>query len=235
MELLRGEVREKCESMDVPLLGFASVSAWDQEKYAYIPEDQRPEALLPGARSAIVMGIPVSLPVVLSAPSIWYAELYRTVNSLLDQSAYRLAMFLEAKGHRSAFVPRDGYPGLNYLKEGGEVMFSHRHAAVMAGLGSFGLSNVVLTPQYGPRVRFVTVLTQADLGGAEESEELCAKCGLCVRRCPVGAVADLPYPDGLTDKQACITRSGELRAEGRAPCGICIAVCPIGEDRHGKR
>jgi epoxyqueuosine reductase len=42
-------------------------------------------------------------------------------------------------------------------------IFSMRHAAVRAGLGEFGLNNVVVTPRYGPRVRFNALVTEAEL------------------------------------------------------------------------
>ena len=41
--------------------------------------------------------------------------------------------------------------------------FSHRHAATRAGLGEFDYNNVVLTPQYGPRQRFNSIITEAEL------------------------------------------------------------------------
>lgn len=232
-------IANKCQSMDVPMVGFAPVSSWEQEKYSYIPSAFRPQALLPGARTAIVIGIPIAVPAVSKAPSIWYNEVYKTVNALLDQSAYRLATFLSNKGVPSVYVPRDGYPSLDYLRKGGEVIFSHRHAAVMAGLGSFGLNNTVITPEYGPRVRFVTVLTHAELGlGTVERIDDCTRCGLCVRQCPAKAISGEEYPAGIIDKEACSARSQELKEKGIAPCGICIAVCPVGKDRllfrHGK-
>ena len=40
---------------------------------------------------------------------------------------------------------------------------SHRHCATRAGLGEFGYNNLVLTKQYGSRVRFNTVVTDAEL------------------------------------------------------------------------
>lgn len=225
-------IERKCQSMDVPMVGFAPVSRWEQEKYHYIPIEFRPEALFPGARTAIVLGIPIALPAISNAPSAWYNEVYKTVNALLDQCAYRLATFLNQEGLPSVYVPRDGYPSLEYLRKGGKVMFSHRHAAVMAGLGSFGLNNTVVTPEYGPRVRFVTVLTRADLQyEMAEKENVCTRCGLCVKRCPVNAISGVDYPQGIIDKEACSERSQELKERGIAPCGICIAVCPVGQDR----
>jgi len=219
--------------MDIPLVGFAPVGAWDDPRYDYIPLEQRPASLFSGGRTVIVIGMPVHLPVLDGAPSIWYNELYKTVNSILDQSSYRLATYLNEMGVPSVYVPRDGYPSLEYLRQGNPVMFSHRHAAVMAGLGSFGVNNTVLTPEYGPRVRFGVVITRAEL--TEKREELgglCTRCGLCVKSCPVKAIDGKDYPDGIIFKEACASQNQELKEKGTMPCGICIAVCPVGRDRE---
>lgn len=40
---------------------------------------------------------------------------------------------------------------------------SHKHAAVACGLGNFGLNNLVISPGCAPRIRLVTILTNAEL------------------------------------------------------------------------
>jgi len=222
----------KCKEMDIPLVGFAPASSWDQDQYSYIPIEERPERLLHGAKTAIVIGIPIHLPVLETAPSVWYHEVYKTVNAMLDQSAYRLATFLGENGWISVSLPRDGYPNLEYLKQGKPVPFSHRHAAVMAGLGTFGVNNTVLTPEYGPRVRFATILTTAEISDFRPPlQDQCTHCMKCVHSCPVSAFDGKDYPASLMNKDSCIDRSMMLRQIGTAPCGICIAVCPVGQDR----
>ena len=167
-----------------------------------------------------------------TSPSIYYRELYSTVNSLLDQYTYRLASFLTAFGHPSMFIPRDGYGGIKVLLENPVAAFSHRHAALLAGLGNFGVSNMVLTPEYGPRVRFGSVITTADLPpDPMREEQLCTRCMKCVTMCPANAIGKDGYPDGLTDKKACASHSAKLNERYISPCGICIKVCPVGDDR----
>jgi len=57
-------------------------------------------------RTVIVIGMPVSLPIVDTAPSVYYYELYRTVNTLLDINGYRLSLLLNAEGFPSVWIPR---------------------------------------------------------------------------------------------------------------------------------
>jgi epoxyqueuosine reductase QueG len=64
--------------------------------------------------------------------------------------------------------------------------FSHRHAATRAGLGEFGYNNIVLTPQFGPRQRFNSIITDAELAPDPLiTEPICLRedCGLCLEAC----------------------------------------------------
>lgn len=230
---LKQQILRKCAALDIPLVGFASVESWDQPPFdPWVPEAFRPRSIFPEVKTVIVIGLPVSLPVVETAPSIWYHELYRTVNALLDQHGFEIASTLTAGGHPSVWIPRDGYGSITVLKEKPVAFFSHRHAAYLAGLGNFGINNVLLTPEFGPRVRFCSIFTSAEIPPDPVNEQpLCIQCMRCVKVCPVKALDGREYPAGLTDKKACATRSEALNNRYISPCGLCIKVCPAGEDR----
>ncbi len=232
-DAVRDRIRERCRNLDIPLVGFAPADRWDEPLFEpWIPESFRPRAIFPETRTVIVIGMPVSLPVLETAPSIWYHELYRTVNSLLDQAGYRIASALTADGYPSVWIPRDGYGSISVLKERPVAFFSHRHAAFLAGLGNFGVNNTLLTPAFGPRVRFASILTAAEIEPDPLLEKpLCIRCRRCVEACPVHALDGRDYPAGLTDRKSCATRSEALAKRFISPCGLCIKVCPVGEDR----
>jgi epoxyqueuosine reductase len=240
---LKNEILTKCQELGIALVGFAPVERWEnpptelpQKFETWIPKDFWPQSIYPEARTVIVIGLQVQLPILETAPSIYYHELYKTVNLLLDEKAYEISNYLTDKGYSSIYLPRDGYGDIEVLLEKPLAFFSHKHAAFLAGLGSFGLNNVLLTPKYGPRVRFTSIFTTAEMEGDPlPSQNLCTRCMLCAQSCPVGAIAtdseDLGECPESIDKVSCATRSKKLRGEYRSPCGICIKVCPVGEDR----
>jgi epoxyqueuosine reductase len=230
---LKSRILGRCAEREIPLVGFAPADRWDMPLFEpWIPEEFRPRAIFPETKTVIVLGLPVSLPVLETAPSIHYHELYRTINTLLDMEGYRLAEWLTREGYPSTWIPRDGYGSISVLKEDPTVFFSHRHAAFLAGLGNFGVNNMLLTKEYGPRVRFVSVFTSAAIPpDPVMTEPVCIHCMRCVRVCPVRALNGRNYPEGLTDRKACAIRSEALFKRSLSPCGLCIKVCPAGEDR----
>lgn len=241
---VRKELLDKCHDLGIPLVGFAPVERWENppEKLTqhfsnWIPREFWPQSIYPEAQTVVVIGLPVQLPIVETAPSIYYHELYETVNILLDAKAYEISNFLTMKGYPSIFLPRDGYGDIDVLLEKPLSFFSHKHAAFLAGLGSFGLNNVLLTPEWGPRVRFTSIFTTLKLeGNTLHGEDLCTLCLSCAQNCPVNAIktdygAETDFPP-MINKMTCANRSKKLRKEYRSPCGICIKVCPVGEDRE---
>ncbi|HSV41808.1 MAG TPA: 4Fe-4S binding protein [Methanomassiliicoccales archaeon] len=230
---LRKLIGARIRHADVPLFGIAPADRWEDAPFEpWVPRDFHPRSIFPECRSVIVIGYPISLPVLETTPSIHYHEMYKTVNALLDQTAYRLSLYLDQMGYASIYIPRDGYGSLGVLKDRPMAFFSHRHAAYMAGLGTFGHNNMLLTRDYGPRVRFTSIFTAAEIAPDQMmNEQLCIRCGRCVKACPVNALAGKDYPQVLTDKEACRQRSEELLRRYISPCGICIKVCPVGNDR----
>ncbi len=237
---LKKELLKKCKDLGIQLVGFAPVKRWQAPPeelpnvlFPWIPEDFWPQSIYPEARTVIVIGLPVSLPIVETAPSIYYHELYKTVNSMLDSKACEIANFLNDKGYGSIYLPRDAYGDVKILIEKPFAFFSHKHAAYLAGMGSFGHNNVLLTPQYGPRVRFTSIFTTAKIPPDPiRVKDLCIRCLRCAKSCPAGAIplkGEFPPP---VDKKLCAVRSANLRDEYRSPCGICIKVCPVGKDRE---
>ena len=68
-------------------------------------------------------------------------------------------------------------------------MLSMKHAAVQAGLGSFGKNTLFISKFYGNMVTLGAVLTNLELPSDSISENICIpNCNKCVDACPVKAI-----------------------------------------------
>ena len=85
---------------------------------------------------------------------------------------------------------------LPYFIEKGGIFL--KDAAVMAGLGCIGKNNLVITPEYGPRVRFRSILLNREVEVTEPLEfNPCEDClQPCRKACPVKAFQNTVYSAG---------------------------------------
>jgi epoxyqueuosine reductase QueG len=228
---LRRDVVDEVARLGSTLIGFAPASRWTDA--GEVAADYRPDAIWRLAKTVIVVGVPMLLPIVESTPSINYQEMYNASNVLLDQIAFRLALFLNGRGFPAIPISRDGYGNLEILLKKMPASFSHVYAGKYAGVGTIGFSHNLINPQFGPRVRYVSVFTAAEIEGDPVIEkDLCKKCELCRRLCPVQALAASPGRlEAEFDAVACTRHHQALVSQSRWPCGVCLKVCPIGEDR----
>ena len=228
---LKWQLKALAKWWEINLIGFANVERWKEDPYA--AEDYCPQAIWPWAKTVIVLGLQIYLPMLETTPSAVYSELYHTTNRMLDELSYRMANKLNQAGFRAFFFPRDCYGDISALVKKPEAAFSHVIAARYAGLGTIGANHTLLTRQYGPRVRLVSVITDAELPPDPMlKEQLCVECGRCVACCPQKAFT---RKNGVLvaemDKYKCAAYHAQLKQELRYPCGVCTAVCPVGEDR----
>lgn len=169
-------------------------------------------------------------------PTYSYFQHYRAVNAFLDSKTLWVTTMLERMGYRAMPVAAS-----QSVKDMGEYsgIFPHKTAAVLAGLGWIGKSALFVSPQFGPRVRLATVLTDLPLPVNKNPVRLpgCGSCDRCVKACPACAITGEPYQPGkstradLLDPRACseyMKKAYQHIGRG-AVCGICMAVCPYGQ------
>lgn len=167
-------------------------------------------------------------------PTHTYFHHYRSLNALIDNITLRTSLLLQDWGYLALAVPAsqtvktedDFYTGI----------FQHKTAARLSGLGWIGKNALLITPEYGPRVRLGTVFTNMEL--PVDNKQIirdCGECTLCTDACPAAAIQGRNWRQGmqrssLLDAEAC---SNHMRSKykliGRGSvCGICMKVCPIG-------
>jgi len=218
---LTADLERLARELGADLFGVASADAFEGA-----PQGHRPRNLLRGARSVAVVGLHLLDGAFELAPSRPYSITYQVANGELDRIAFRLAKRLQERGHRALQVPAS--PPYDLERNMGDL--SHRHAAQLAGIGVFGKNNLLLSPEFGPRIRLSSVVTDAPLEpGAPLDIDLCGDCERCLHACPVHALEG----PGTVDKGVCDAnhvRVGErLQLDGwEQMCGVCIRVCPVG-------
>ncbi|MDR1938584.1 MAG: 4Fe-4S dicluster domain-containing protein [Tannerellaceae bacterium] len=227
---LKQQIARKAHRLGAALTGFAPVARW--EEFGETREELFPHRVFPFTQTVVVLAVPIFIPMLDTTPSIVYSELYNTTNRVLDDMAYRLALFLNEKGQRAVFFPRDGYGDISVLLQNPEAGFSHVLAAKYAGLGTVGYNHTLLTPEYGPRLRFVSVLTDAAVApDPMQEKELCLGCKRCQKFCPTASFTPSGHRIAEMDKHRCAEYHEQLKREYCYPCGVCIKVCPVGTDR----
>ena len=229
---LKQRLKREADRMGINLIGFANVERWAER--GEIAEAYWPQTIWPWSKTVISMAVQIYLPMLETTPSVVYSELYNTTNRMLDECAYRMANQLNRLGWRAHYFPRDCYGDISVLVKKPEAAFSHVIAGKYAGLGTIGMNHTLLTKAYGPRVRLVSVITDAPLTPDAMIEgDVCIRCGQCAKNCPMQAFT--PREDQLVaemDKEKCAQYHQRLKNEFRYPCGLCTAVCPVGEDRR---
>lgn len=169
-----------------------------------------------------------------NTPTHPYFHQYRTANSYIDQVVFRIGLKLQQNGMRVVQVAAS--QSISVGGVGYQALFSHRAAAIRAGIGWIGKSNALVTPEFGPRVRLGTLLFEGDVETDQAMfDSKCGSCNACVKICPAYALTGETYVKGIAreeivDVRAC---SEHMHAAyqhiGRGVvCGLCIAACPIG-------
>ena len=250
------EVKDFAKNRGAHIVGIASV-----DRFEAAPRGHRPEDLLPGAKSVVVIGMRYFQTIIdsdnLCNDSEIYSEedknslrnfmfsfMYTTDNSEMQVIGIHIAHFLTEKGYRTLPLPSSGFAGgpANVAgRRGRHGIFSHRHAAALAGLGRIGLNNLLLTPEYGPRVRLNSVITTAPLTPDPLlQEQICPgadECGLCLRSPCFGEIEEWDF-GGKKTPVAKLIRCNDLNPGCPKPDGkklpfirYCWGICPVGRER----
>jgi len=153
--------------------------------------------------------------------SLYRHHIDRVVNPALDLLAQKIQHALQTDGFKVFPIPAS-LP--NYETMSG--IFSHKLAAHLAGLGWIGKSCLLITPDFGPRVRLVTVLTDAPLPSGTPLNKKCGECQICVDACPAKAFTGIEFQASDPVEVRFNTRACDeyLRPH---PCVWCVVKCPI--------
>ena len=86
-----------------------------------------------------------------------------------------------------------------------DVIIDFGKAAAACGIGSTGMSGKVLSPVYGPFIRYCFIITDAPLETDKPiAQSVCDKCGKCAKSCVGNAISE----DGLDSWQCAVYYKG---------------------------
>ena len=140
----------------------------------------------------------------------------------LTKAVYNVAKESHSLGLKVLPLPVIGYPvDTRFL----EVMLSYKHAGQAAGLGKIGWHNLLIAPDFGPRVRLSSRLVEAELEPTTTNTTIeCDSRSICLDNCHTEALATPQASEKYAiNKFAC---SAFRSASGG--CCQCMQVCPVG-------
>lgn len=215
-----------------PIVRFADVAnpGFSQLQDLADSAHHLPQEYLPAAKNVISWFLPF-LPEVgrgnlegkLSSPQ--WASAYLVTNEMATKINQQLAAYIQEELGFEAAVPSDaGMIGTDNPRS----RWSQRHVAYLAGHGTFGLNNMLISDA-GTVGRYFSVVTALDIApDAPVTEERClwkkdGTCGACVMRCETGALTAAGF-----DRFACLVQCliNMERYPGADVCGKCIVELP---------
>ncbi len=191
--------------------------------------EEKPNIDLSGMTTVIILGHQMDHGLVRTYPSAMAAAATGREYSHEASIVTSVASFIQGLGYRAIGTSNDTALTIPY--------------AIKAGMGEYGRNQMVITPEFGPRVRFSKVFTDLLLAHDKPRKlgvtEFCSICNKCADACPPKALPTGPPEEGgpnrsnikgvtkwSADCEKCFRYWTKLRAD----CAICMRVCPFNKD-----
>lgn len=190
---------------------------------------EAPVDLPPGLGNVIVLGHQMDAPLVQTYPSALAGA------ATGREYSHEAAIVMQL----AAFIRNMGYRAVASMNDTGLVI----PFAVKAGLGEYARNQLVITPEFGPRLRFSKIFTDLPLTHDAPKplgvKAVCDICTRCAEACPVKALPfGAPEAGGTnrsaikgvvkwtSDAEKCFGYWAKLASD----CAICLRVCPFNRD-----
>ena len=248
MKAFTKSIKDHAHSLGIDLIGIAPAEYDAREEVylrefiekkrhgsmAYLENYQkriRPEELLLGAKSVIVIGVNYyreTPPVPRAHGQVARYAYGRDYHKVLKKLLKQLAAFIQ-KNAQDFALPA---PNFHLCVDSSPLL--ERHYAVKAGLGFIGKNTMLITPEFGSFVLLGEMITDLELEYDQPVTGTCGTCTRCIDACPTRAIVQ---PREL-DARKCISY---LTIENKGPipkkfhkaignwifgCDICQEVCP---------
>ncbi|MHA1536964.1 MAG: 4Fe-4S double cluster binding domain-containing protein, partial [Alphaproteobacteria bacterium] len=230
-ETQTAEIKQVAQLFGADIVG---ITAYDErwvyaERYDMKTRGGRPNNVTDAMSSVIVMGHGMRRDLIQSMPAALAGAAVGIGYSQEIPSAHQLAEYIRGLGYRAVATANDTALAIPY--------------AIKAGLGEYGRNQMVITREFGPRVRFSKVFTDLPLAHdrprAFGVTEFCNVCQRCADACPPKALPYGPPREGgasqstikgvkkwSADCEKCFGYWAKLGTD----CAICMRVCPYNRD-----
>lgn len=230
---LNNKIKSILKPHYVDYVGYANLSAYQEEL------TKLGGSIVDGFPNGISLGLVIPDAIVNHLPERSDANVsceyrihgYDILNNRLNIIASIVSSYLNQQGYRTLPIAvADRTDEDNALPT-----VSHKMIAHIAGLGWIGKNCLLITPKHGPRLRLISILTEAPLDTVDNPlEQRCDDCNECVKICPVGAIKGKNYKFGEPreerfDFTKCHSYFESMKKTKQyAVCGLCLYMCPHG-------
>lgn len=226
--------KETTTAWGEPLVGFAAADdiLFGELKQVVVDSHALPSDMLPAAKTVIACFLPFPRAVAatniageLSSPQ--WATAYIETNRLIAGLGQHMNDFLAREGMDTVGIPATH----NWIEDKLVANWSHRHVAYIAGLGRFGLNNMLITSK-GCSGRIGSLVTSGVIEpDSRPQDEVClykydGSCRKCVGRCVNEALVEEGF-DRFKCYGQLLKNVEEYANLGYADvCGKCLAAVP---------
>ncbi|MDD2389550.1 MAG: hypothetical protein PHP23_07455 [Desulfobacterales bacterium] len=216
----------------MPLVGFADAAdpLFDALKDAVSPSHSIPYDIMADARTVVAFFLPFDRDITGSnisgeKSSRQWAMAYIETNQLICDLNQYLKKWFQAAGYDSSIIPAThNFDTTTLISD-----WSHRHVGFIAGLGRFGLNNMLIT-ESGCCGRFGSIVTNCPTAPSPRpGEEYClyrhnGTCAKCVDRCACHALTKDGY-----DRHRCyeVLLANDAHHSDLAMTDVC-GKCTVG-------
>jgi reductive dehalogenase len=198
-------------------------------KYSAQTQQDKPNDLPDGLTNAIVIAQEMDYPLIQTVPSALSGAATGLGYSKDALVLLSLAQYIRNLGYRAVASLNDTALAVPL--------------AIQAGLGEYGRHGLLITKEFGPRVRLGKIFTDLPLAHDRPIQfgvrQFCETCRRCTEACPARAIPG-GAPTANVHNQSNLSGVRKWTVDGErcfnfwasqnSDCSICIRVCPYNKD-----
>ena len=198
-------------------------------KYSRRTDGEKAQEIPPGMTSVIVIAQSMDFDLIRTVPSALSGTATGIGYSKDTMVLLAVAQYIVNLGYRAVPSMNDSALAIPY--------------ALKAGLGEYGRHGLLITEEFGPRVRLGKIFTDLPLAHDRPKRfgvrEFCEVCRACTDACPSKAIPDGPPTaerhnasnlKGVRKWTVDGVRCFKFWANQNSDCSICVRVCPYNRD-----